>query len=26
MFLIVLFVYWLTNKFGNADISKSMGG
>lgn len=26
MFLIVLIVYWLTNTFGNADISKSMGG
>lgn len=26
MFLIVLLVYWLTNKFGNADIAKSMGG
>ncbi len=26
MFLIVLFVYWLTNKFGNADIAKGMGG
>ncbi len=26
MFLIVLFVYWLTNRFGNADIAKGMGG
>ncbi len=26
MFLIVLFVYWLTNKFGKADIAGSMGG
>ncbi len=26
MFLIVLFVYWLTNKLGKADIASSMGG
>lgn len=26
MFLIVLLVYWLTNKFGKADIASSMGG
>lgn len=26
MFLIVLLVYWLTNKLGNADIASSMGG
>ena len=26
MFLIVLFVYWLTNKFSKTDIAKSMGG
>ncbi len=26
MFLVVLFFYWLANKFGNADIAGSMGG
>lgn len=26
MFLIVLFFYWMANKFGNADIAGSMGG